>query len=455
MTFIHTFLGISTFPKELQRLSLKFLSLQIIISGIYLSYAWISLYYLSVLDSFSSYGVIVAIGMLFGATLDVPLGILADRFGQRITFSGALFCLMIYYLGLILATNPIQLLFLEIIVGIHSALLSGSFIAWFMNSWEFITSKELESGISFRSIMGNLNFAKTLIVALITSIGGILLQQKSVLPQTVFLIQALIAALGVFLGIKLISTTKSHIHEYAQKMEENIVEDPSNSKLKSRILYVKKKYMAVIPFFVSFSLLAFTSVSFNTLIFPSLLYEISSPIGTFNQSQIEIQFATVSLILISITRGLSDFIFALASRLSGNITSFIHSPHKGLLAFYIVIYPFLSIVFLGIIIANFPQILKLNLIILVFIFRITLIGLAAGLYWQLYLDITSSEIRSSQESIFNTIYLISSVIGYGLLGIVLESFSFIGALIFLFFISLLGILFLLIAKNPNRHVIPQ
>lgn len=449
MTFIHTFLGISTFPKELQSLSLKFLGLQIIVSGIYLSYAWISLYYLSVLDSFSTYGVIVAIGMLFGAALDIPLGILADRFGQRITFSSALFSLMVYYIGLIIATNPIQLLFLEIIVGIYSALLSGSFITWFMNSWEFISSKELESVISFRSIMGNLNFAKTLIVAFVTFIGGILLQQKNVLPQTIFLIQAFIAALGVFLGIKFISP-QVNIYGCEQEIVMQNVEDPKNSK--SRIFYVKKKYLVIAPFFVSFSLLAFTSVSFNTLIFPSLLYEISSPISTFNQNKIRIQFATVSLILISITRGLSDFIFALASRLSGKITSFIYSPHKGLLIFYIVIYPFLLIVFLVIFIINFPSIIKLNLIILTFIFRITLIGLAAGLYWQLYLNITSSEIRSSQESFFNTIHLISSVIGFGLLGIVLEYFSFIGSLIFLIFISFLGILFLLIAKNPNSHV---
>ena len=48
--------------------------MQVVVSGIYLSYSWISLYYLSVLDSFSIFSFIVAIGMLAGIVLDVPLG---------------------------------------------------------------------------------------------------------------------------------------------------------------------------------------------------------------------------------------------------------------------------------------------------------------------------------------------------------------------------------------------
>ena len=140
VSFLHAFLGVSAISSDLQDLSLKYFGLQIVTSGIYLSYAWISLYYLAVLNSFSNFGTVVVIGMLCGAILDLPLGLLTDRFGQRIAFCVSLFCLVIYYLGLIFATKPVELVFLEIIVGIYSALLSGSFVAWFMPPFSFSSS---------------------------------------------------------------------------------------------------------------------------------------------------------------------------------------------------------------------------------------------------------------------------------------------------------------------------
>ncbi len=455
MSFIHTILGISTFPIDLQNLSLKYCSLQIVVSGIYLSYAWISLFYLSVLDSFITFGIILAIGMLCGAILDLPLGIITDRFGQKIAFCDALFFLFTYYSGLILATKPNELLFLEIIVGIYSALISGSYNAWFMNSWELISSEEFEDGLSFRNVMGNINFVTTIIAATATFIGGLLLQQSQVLPQTIFLLQAIVAAIGVILGLKLISSPSSANKSISQKIENINSTIPSqannhdSSGLTRRIQYIKEKYLKITPFFVSFSLLAFTSVSFSIVVFSPLLYDLNSPIQTFNQTNIEIKFATISVILISMTRSISDLILAIASRLSGKITSFINSPYKGILIFYILIYPVIWIAYLCIIVINFSPHIKLILIILTFFLRVILRGLTTGLYWQFYINITSSETRSSQESLFNTIYMVLSIIGYGLLGTILESFSFIGALIFLFGVSCLGILILVLARNPE------
>ncbi len=115
MSVIHSFLGISKFSQELQNLSIRYFCLQVIVSGIYLSYSWISLYYIFVLDSFSTFGTIVAIGMICGAFLDIPLGILTDRFGQRMAFCASLVCLAFYYTGIIFATNTIDFLLLEII----------------------------------------------------------------------------------------------------------------------------------------------------------------------------------------------------------------------------------------------------------------------------------------------------------------------------------------------------
>ncbi|UCG90625.1 MAG: MFS transporter [Candidatus Heimdallarchaeota archaeon] len=457
MALIHTILGISAFPSDLQNLSLKYCSLQVVVSGIYLSYAWISLYYLSILDSFIAFGIIVSFGMLFGIFLDLPLGILTDRFGQRIAFCGALSCLFVYYFGLFFASKPIELLFLEIIVGIYSALLSGSFNAWFMNTWESISSKGNE--VSFRNVMGSINFAKTIVAALAAFIGGFLLYQTQVHPKIIFLLQAVIAAIGVFLGLKFISSSSSIKRRISRKEERmNLSSQINNhdlSRFTRRIQYIKEKYFFVTPFFVSFSLLSFTSISFSTVVFSSLLYDLCSPIQIFNRTYYEIQFASISIILISMIRSISDIIFAVASRLSGKITSFINSPYQGLLIFYTLNYPVSWIVYLCILFIDFSPNVKLNLVILTFFLRIILIGLTTGLYWQLYLNITSSETRSSQESLFNTIYLLLSIIGYGLLGVILEFCSFVGSLIYLLAISCLGILLLVLVKNPDHISSPN
>ncbi|MFX1285413.1 MAG: MFS transporter [Promethearchaeota archaeon] len=453
MSFIHTILGISAFPSDLKNLSLKYCSLQVVVSGIYLSYAWISLYYLSILDSFIAFGIILSIGMFCGAILDLPLGILTDRLGQRLAFCGALSCLFVYYLGLIFAVKPIELLFLEIIVGIYSALLSGSFNVWFMNTWELFSSKGNE--LSFRSVMGSVNFVKTIVAALAAFLGGCLLHLNQVKPQTIFLIQAMIAVIGVFLGLKFISSPPSMKRRILRKEEKinsiSQIYSHNTSGINRKIQYIKEKYIYVAPFFVGFSLLAFTSVSFSTVVFSSLLYDISSPIQIFNQDNYNIQFATISIILVSITRAISEIVFAFASRLSGKISSFINSPYKGLLIFYTLNYPVGWIAYLCIVGINFSPFLKLILVIFIFFLRIILIGLTTGLYWQVYLNITSSETRSSQESLFNTINLFLSIIGYGLLGATLEFFSFTGALIFLLVISCLGILILILVNEPQKN----
>lgn len=451
---MHTILGISTFPKELQNLSMKFMSLQVVVSGIYLSYSWISLYYLSILDSFSAFSIIVAIGMLAGAILDVPLGILTDRYGQKMAFCGALFCLMFYYLGLTFASFPIQLIFLEILVGIYSALISGSFISWFLNSWESIAPKSSESGLLFRNIMGNISFAKSIIVALATFTGGILLQQFQIIPQYLFLIQALIAALGILLGLKFISKPRNEKKSHKKEKDDNLFEKKQtfSSRFPAILNNLRRYYLFTIPFFISFSILSFTSISFSTLVFSPLLYEIYSSNQTFNQNDFVIQFSTLSLLFITLTISLSNVIFALSSRLSGKITSYIKSAYKGILLFYVLDYPVVWMAYLLVLIVKFPFFIQLSLIILIFFFKIILSGLATSLYWQLYYQITSSEKRSSQESLFNTINLIISLIGFGLIGIILETSSFVGTLLFLFLMSSLGILVLIGTKNPDNVV---
>lgn len=454
IAFIHTLLGIGAFPKELQSLSLRFLSLQVVVSGIYLSYSWISLYYLSVLDSFNTFSIVVAIGMLAGAFLDVPLGFLTDRKGQRMAFCGALFSLMLYYFGLIFASFPIQFVFLEVLVGIYSALISGSFISWFLNSWETLAPQSSDSGLLFRNIMGNISFAKSIFTAFATFLGGILLQQFGILPKYLFLMQALIAGLGVILGLKFISNPRIK-GEMNEKQKNNIQSEEDISRFSSVLGNLSKHYLLILPYFISFSILGFTSVSFNTIIFSPLVYEIYSSNQTFNQNDFIIQFTTISLLFITITISISNVIFALFSRLSGKLTASIKSAYKGILIFYTLDYPIVFTAYLFVLHADLLPTIKITLVILIFFFKIILGGLATSLYWQLYYQITCFKQRSSQESLYNTINLIISLIGFGIIGVILESYGFVEALFFLFLLSSLGILTLIIAKIPNRILLKK
>ncbi|MFX0051100.1 MAG: MFS transporter [Candidatus Hermodarchaeota archaeon] len=457
MAFISTVLGLSTFPRELRNLSLKYFCLQLVVSGIYLSYTWISLYYLALLNSFSTFGFIVAIGMLCGAVLDVPLGILTDRIGQKISFCSALLCLTIYYLGLIYAFNPLHLILLEILVGIYSALISGSFTSWFMNSWESLSPKKLENGILFRNVMGNISFAKTIIVAFVILSGGFFLKLGYVLPQTIFFLQATIAFFGIILGLKFIDAPRVGEKDEILQKKGNCTFDFSYSssyfrlRFTSLLISLKEKYSGVFPYFICFSILTFTSISFSSFIFSPLFYDLGSSNQTFNQSDIIIDYTAMALIFITMTRSLSEFIFAIFSRLSGKITSFIQSPYKGILFFYIFGYPVIWSFYICIMIIPIPLYIKLTLFISIYFFKIVLSGLSIGLFWQFYYKITSSESRSSQESLFNTISLLISLIGYGLMGTILESSGFIGGLFFLLILSCIAIFILVSAKKMKTN----
>ena len=224
MIHISDIFGVSSYPKELKNLTIKLFILELIVSGIYLSHAWITLYYLSILGSYILFGNIVAIGMIFGAFLDIPLGILTDRIGQRIAFCGAFVCLFVYYIGLIFASSTYVLLFLEIIVGIYSALISGSYISWFLNSWEnFVTEEEKKKNL-IRNAMGTVNFTKMISVSSLTLLGGFLLSKFRISPNSIFLVQSIIALVGLFFGYKLM------IGNHNENNEENEVEESNKEK---------------------------------------------------------------------------------------------------------------------------------------------------------------------------------------------------------------------------------
>ena len=159
-----------------------------------------------------------------------------------------------------------------------------------------------------------------------------------------------------------------------------------------------------------------------------------------------------SIMLISLVRAFSDLIYAIASRFSGRLTYFSKSPYKGLVSIYIFTFPIAWIINALILVIDVSSVIKIILVILIYFLRIVFVGLSTGLYWQFYLTITSSENRSSQESLFNTINLIVSMVGFALIGIIIESNGFINALLFLFLASSIGIFLLLLAGNYAKNL---
>ena len=449
MLYVDTLLGVKYYPKELKSLTLRFFSLELIITVIYLSHAWISLYYISILGSYALFGSIVAIGMFFGIVLDLPLGVLTDKFGQRGAFCAALGCLTIYYLGLIFATNSVQLLCLEILVGVFSALLSGSFIAWFLNSWENLVDRNEESEILFRSTMGNVKFVKMIAVSSLTILGGILLYQVHLAPKLIFLLQAFIALVGFILGfIIMVNYNPVGRNIHVRLTSENNKSHPfSNIRILGNNLRIK--YLAVSPYFLSFGILSFTSLAFTTIVFPLIIYSLLSSDNVVNGEYVKIDFSSLAILIISLINSITDFIYGISSRFSGRFTSFIKSPRQGLVAFNTLNFPLAWILFFFILLVNISYYWRLIFIIIIFLSRLIISGLTSGLHWHLYYDITLSEYRSSQESYLNTLSLTVSIIGFSILGLILEKIGFLETLLFLFMLSVIGILLLFKAKEPG------
>ncbi|MFW9856747.1 MAG: MFS transporter [Candidatus Thorarchaeota archaeon] len=466
MTFIHSVLGVDTFPRELQTLSFKYITLQILVCGIYLSNGWISLYYLAILDSFEAFGFVVGLGLVCGIILDIPLGYLTDRLGQRLAYCGAMWCLVIYYLGLIVATRPFHLAILEIVVGIYSALLSGSYSSWFMNSWDILVRDSSVPDNLFRKAMGNITFAKTLWIILATLIGGILLQQGYFPPQVIFISQASIATIGIMVGYKFVTLPNSLNKEdllgesgnVDRRLAPPVYQPEEKITLSGRISpilsYLRTNFLIITPFLIGFALLSFTSVSFRSLILTPLLYELDSNTQAFRQNDIVIQFTAVSILLVTWTRAFSDILYAISCRISGRLTTFVRSPYWGIIIFYLIQFPVIWLLYAGLMISNLPNFIKTTMIILVFFCQIIIGGLATGMYWQLYYKLTSAPTRSTQESLYNTINLLVSLVGFTTIGAILGTFGFIEALIFLFVLSCGGILLLVAAKNPFHSPTP-
>jgi len=448
MFYLSNILGISNYPKELKSLTIKLFILEFIVSSIYLSHAWIILYYLSIIDSYIIFGNIIAVGMIFVAFLDIPLGILTDRMGQRIAFCGALVCLFVYYFGLIFASSMILLLFLEIIVGIYSALISGSYISWFLNSWENFIQNDEQKQKLIRNAMGTVNFTKMISISSLTLLGGILLSQFKISPNIIFLVQSIIALVGLLFGYVLMVGYEDN------KIKENRLEVSNTIEYKEGLLLrlckgFKDKYVNVSPYFISFAILSFTTSSFISFILPLIIFSIIQPDSTSTRYSLNFDFTSIAILLLTVINSVSDLAYGISCRFSGWFTSFIESPYRGILTIYFFNFPIVWFSFFLILLLDLEFRLRIFLIAIIFILKLIISGLTSGLHWHLYYEITDQKFRSSQESYLNTLNLIISISGFSFLGIIIEQMGLEWAVGFLSFLSLIAIIVLYIAKEPD------
>lgn len=413
--------GFKTYPSELKSLSLKYLILTGITSSIYLSYAWISLYYLKFL-TYTQFTITVSFGLIIGIILDYPLGIVTDRVGQKVSYIFALVFLGFYYFGLMFSRNLFHFLIMESFVGIFTALTSGTLSAWFMNQWELLSNFDKRN--NFGAAMSNIGFLVTFLNAALMLIGGMILEDfgKGNI-NIIFLFSSMICFSGISFAFMWMKTTNSNFD--SKKRKKLNFHDFNILKGVSRRL---------ILIFTAFSLISFTGLAYSSLIIsPFLRFQLMN-----------------SLFYISFLRSIGVFFSAISYRLSSRLATFnliVKKKWNFLLYSYLITNSLFWFFY-----AILPNINPLHANILFFLLhisRIVISGLTISIYWQLYYKITSSNFRSSQQSLHNTIQMIISSIGFYIMGTAIELVDFgLGFII----LSIIGFFAFLILRSSTSQL---
>ena len=325
-------------------------------------------------------------------------------------------------------------------------------MSWFLNSWESILPKNEENNKKFRNIMGSMNFLKMLIVSILTISGGLLLYGLELSPHFIFLVQSFIAFTGLIFGYSIlvdynpIKIEKNQDVKFLEKSNLSIAD--KNKNLKHLIL---GRYLSVTPYFLSFCILNFSSISFFSIQFPLIVYEIVTNKQWGVEQKWNMDFTSLALVFLSLISSITDLIYGISCKMSSNFSNNTSSPFRRLILLYILSFPLAWFSFFIILFLNVSLSIKLIIVVLLFIMKLTTSGLASGLYWQIYLEITQAEFRSSQESYFNTFNLLLSTIGFTVIGMIIEDGGLLNSLLFLFLISVVAILFLVLVGEPQAR----
>ena len=125
---------------------------------------------------------------------------------------------------------------------------------------------------------------------------------------------------------------------------------------------IREIYFLVTPYFISFAILSFTSLSFGTFLLPIIIYDIVSPGHVLG----EINFYSITIVLVSLASSFTDIIYGFSSRFSGRFTSFITSPLKGIIFFYSLNFPLVWLLLSIILTLKISPSVQLFLILIIF-----------------------------------------------------------------------------------------
>ena len=200
--FFYQILGFNELTSVLRQLSLKYLVFLIVLSGFSLSKVWISLWYLNFINYYE-FGLVSSAGLLVAFLLDFPLGLFADIFGRRLSYilSQLMYCL--YFFLLLFVNSFSGILLIEIISGIGNAFGTGTFDAWYMDTWQELETVENQKQKipKIGGIMSNALFIYSALVALFIFLSGVALGNIKVINQdiafSIFVIQGIFQIFGI------------------------------------------------------------------------------------------------------------------------------------------------------------------------------------------------------------------------------------------------------------------
>ncbi len=226
--------------------------------------AFISIIYLVAIGlSYSGIGIILLIYGILRAVVEIPTGIIADRYGRKTSSTLGLLICAISYIFLPLSFNYFYILFFFNLFSFGSSLLSGAYIAWLVDT---LKMRDLEGWI--HRVVGRMGSIRGLVYTAGSLIGTYLLFHflivsgtPEVINPTMILVMRsffVIHGLLFFIGFIVLSYWGKEVPLMEKKKKENFVEyikdviDESKSVIRSSQI-VLVLLVNIFIFFIAFA----------------------------------------------------------------------------------------------------------------------------------------------------------------------------------------------------------
>ncbi len=437
-------LGFNELTSMLRKLSLKYLVFLIVLSGFSLSKAWLSLWYLNFINYYE-FGIVYSAGLLVAFLLDFPLGLFADIFGRRLSYilSQLMYCL--YFLLLLVINSFSGFLLLEIISGIGNAFGTGSFDAWYMDTWQGLETEEnrKQKIPKIGGIMSNALFIYSALVVLFIFLSGVALGDTKFIDQdiafSIFVIQIIFQVFGILFGFFWITDEKMTQSNEEQARSELKGMKKISSRIKSFLNeYFDERMLIFIVIIVLVTITDSMSYIFNSMLF--------SPLLNFELG--------VTLLVLTSMRSTGNLVSMFTTRLSKRVMELFKNPSKIYVLSMFITYP-LSWLLISIILELDLAIdLKVTFFFCIYILRILIMVLLYSAFFNLVYDYTDPQKRASQQSMRGSINSFIMMLAYFSVGTILEQWGFVNLFVAFSLISFITVSFLyLIINRVNRNVI--